>query len=155
MNVPQLTEDDQEFEFTSFREALVGHRVNPDCKACHETIDPIGFGLENYDAIGRWREYQNDKLVDSSGVLPDGTKFSTPQELKKILMQRKDIFARTMVRKTLSFALGRDLSRFDRQVVRSITDKLIASDYKIHTLFVEIARSYPFLNCRADDFVTK
>jgi hypothetical protein len=155
MNVPQLPEDDQELEFTSFREALVGHRVNPDCKACHETIDPIGFGLENYDAIGRWREYQNDKLVDSSGVLPDGTKFSTPQELKKILMQRKDIFARTMVRKTLSFALGRDLSRFDRQVVRSITDKLIASDYKIHTLFVEIARSYPFLNCRADDFVTK
>ncbi len=152
MNVPQLPEDDRELEFTSFRDALTQHREDPNCKACHVEIDQLGFGLENYDAIGRWREFQNDQAVDASGELPDGSRFSNPKELKQILMSRRHDFARNVVEKALSYALGRELSPHDRPTVREITDLLIADDYSARTLFLEVARSYPFLNCRGDEF---
>lgn len=152
MNVPQLPEDDEEIEFKSFRDALTEHRENPSCKSCHEAIDPMGFGMENYDAIGRWRQYQNDTPVDSAGTLPNGEKFSNPKELKALLMKRKDLFTRNMVEKALAYGLGRELTPYDRQVAKSITDKVIADGYKAQTLFLEVARSYPFLNCRGDDF---
>ena len=109
--------------------------------------------MENFDAIGRWREFQNDQPVDSKGVLPDGSKFSNPKELKGILMSRRDQFARNVVEKALSYALGRELTPYDRPTVRNITDKLIADGYRTQTLFIEVARSYPFLNCRGDDFI--
>lgn len=150
MNVPQLPEDDRELEFTSFREALTQHRLDPSCKGCHETIDPLGFGLENFDAVGRWRQYQNDTPVDSQGVLPDGSRFSTPEELKKILLKRKDQFTRNMVTKALSYGLGRDLTPYDRPTISAITKKVIASGYSTQTLFLEVAKSYPFLHCRGD-----
>lgn len=153
MNVPQLPDDDEELEFTSFRNALIKHREDPNCYPCHVEIDQLGFGLENYDAIGRWREFQNDQPVDSKGVLPDGSKFSNPKELKGILMSRRDQFARNVVEKALSYALGRELTPYDRPTVRNITDKLIADGYRTQTLFIEVARSYPFLNCRGDDFI--
>ena len=152
MDVPQLPEDDEKIEFKSFRDALTEHRENPSCKSCHEAIDPMGFGMENYDAIGRWRQFQNDQPVDASGKLPNGESFNSPRELKVILMKRKDTFTRNMVAKALAYALGRELTAYDRQVSKSITDKVIADDYKAQTLFLEIARCYPFLNCRGDDF---
>ena len=152
MDVPQLPEDDEEIEFKSFRDALTEHRENPSCKSCHEAIDPMGFGMENYDAVGRWRQFQNDQPIDSSGKLPSGESFSNPSELKALLMKRKDTFTRNMVEKALAYALGRELTAYDRQVSKSITDKVIADGYRAQTLFLEVARSYPFLNCRGDDF---
>ena len=152
MDVPQLPEDDEEIEFKSFRDALTEHRENPSCKSCHEAIDPMGFGMENYDAVGRWRQFQNDQPIDSSGKLPSGESFSNPSELKALLMKRKDTFTRNMAEKALAYALGRELTAYDRQVSKSITDKVIADGYRAQTLFLEVARSYPFLNCRDDDF---
>ena len=152
MNVPQLPEDDRAIKANTFREELVQHRDDSDCRACHARIDPLGFGMENFDSIGRWRSKQNGKPIDTQGTLPDGAQFSSPSELKKVLMGHRDLFARNMVRKTLSYALGRELTPYDRQTVYQITKKLVAADYKIHTLFLEIARSYPFLHCRGDDF---
>ncbi len=152
MNVPQLPEDDRRLKAVSFRQELIDHRFIPACKSCHERIDPLGFGLENFDAIGRWRTSHNGRPLDTSGELPDGTRFSSPEDLKKILMGKRDLFARNMVEKTLSYALGRELSPYDRQTVKEITNKVVAGDFKVHTLFSEVVQSYPFLHCRADSY---
>ena len=152
MNVPQLPEDDRRLKAVSFRQELIDHRFIPACKSCHERIDPIGFGLENFDAIGRWRTSHNGRPLDTSGELPDGTRFSSPESLKKILMGQRDLFTRNMVEKTLSYALGRELSPYDRQTVKVITDKVISGKYKAHALFSEVALSYPFLHCRGDSY---
>jgi hypothetical protein len=152
MNVPQLPEDDRQLKAVSFRQELIDHRFIPACKACHERIDPIGFGLENFDAIGRWRTSHNGRPLDTSGELPDGTRFSSPESLKRILMGKRNLFTRNMVEKTLAYALGRELSPYDRQTVKAITDKVISGNFKAHTLFSEVAVSYPFLHCRGDSY---
>ena len=152
MDVPQLPEDDRQLKAASFRQELIDHRFIPACKACHERIDPIGFGLENFDAIGRWRTSHNGRPLDTSGELPDGTSFSSPESLKKILMGKRDLFTRNMVEKTLSYALGRELSPYDRQTVKAITNKVIAGSFKAHVLFSEVVGSFPFLHCRGDSY---
>ncbi|MEM9480694.1 MAG: DUF1592 domain-containing protein [Verrucomicrobiota bacterium] len=155
MNVEQLPDDDQAIEAMTFREALAQHREDINCKACHEVIDPIGFGLESFDAIGRWRTTQNGLPLDTEGVMPDGTKFSSPADLKKTILSRKDLFTRNMAEKLLSYALGRDLSPYDRPAVAEITEKVLADGGKIHTAFVEVAKSYPFRYRRNDGFEPK
>jgi ABC-type Zn uptake system ZnuABC Zn-binding protein ZnuA len=144
MNVEQLPDDDRELEAKTFREALVQHREDINCKACHETIDPIGFGLESFDAIGRWRTEQNGQPLDSAGTMPDGTEFQSPADLKKVLLMNREKFARTFAEKLLSYALGRELSPYDRPSVRKITDRVIADNGSIRTAFLEVATSYPF-----------
>ncbi len=142
MDVEQLPSDNRELpKGTTFREALVAHQENVNCKSCHSLIDPLGFGLEGFDPIGRLRTTKMGQPLDTSGVLPDGSKFSGPHELKAILMERRDLFAKNMVVKSMSYALGRELNDHDRPVVRELTDKLIASDYKIHSLFTDIVLS--------------
>ncbi|MFC5049545.1 DUF1592 domain-containing protein [Rubritalea spongiae] len=155
MNIPQLPEDDREVVGSTFREVLDQHRNDPNCKNCHAEIDPIGFGLESFDPIGRFRTHNNGEPVDIGGTLPDGTEFTTPSDLKNILIERKEQFARNMIEKMLSYALGRDLTPFDRPVVKKITEKVIADDAKIHTAFIEIVKSYPFRNRRSDDYEPK
>lgn len=152
MNVPQLPEDDRAIEEATFRKSLEAHRENPNCRACHERIDPLGFGLENFDAIGRWRTQQNGNTLDTVGVLPDGTRFSNPADLKKILLDQKELFAHNAARKTLTYALARELTPYDRPTVKAIAEELIASNFQTHTLFLEVAKSYPFRHRRNGDY---
>ncbi|MEM7014739.1 MAG: DUF1592 domain-containing protein, partial [Verrucomicrobiota bacterium] len=152
MNVEQLPEDDREVGAKSFREALEQHRQDPNCKSCHETIDPIGFGMENFDAIGRWRTKQNGHDIDAAGVMPDGSQITSPADIKQFVMKDKELFVRTMVEKLLSYALGRELTPYDRPVIAQISEKVIADDGKIVTAFVEVAKSYPFRFRRNEQF---
>ncbi len=143
-NVPALPEDDVNDEGLSFRQQLEIHRKNPECASCHDKMDPLGFGLENYDPIGRWRDTQGGQPVDSNGVLSNGESFTGPAELKAILMKRKDAFANNLSRKMLGYALGRSLSRYDNCVVTDCVEILKGTDYRPSALFTEIILSYPF-----------
>ena len=108
----------------SLRERLEQHRANPACAVCHKQMDPIGFGLENYDASGAWRDHDGNFPIDSSGMLPEGTSFKGSKELKQILRGRSDLFARNLTEKMLTYALGRGLEPYDRPAVDAIVAAL-------------------------------
>ncbi len=146
MDVEQLPANDRELKTPTIRETLELHRESPDCRACHSLIDPLGFGLENFDAIGRWRTKQNGGAIDSSGETPEGEKFTNPAELKKLLLKRKEEFTRQAARKFLSYALGRELTPYDRPVTRKIADEVLADEGNIHTLIMNVVSSEPFLS---------
>ena len=146
MDVEQLPANDQELKTKTIRETLEFHRESPDCRACHSLIDPLGFGLENFDAIGRWRSMQNGSKIDSSGETPDGDKFSNPAELKKLLLKHKKEFTRQAAQKFLSYALGRELTPYDRPVIRKITDQVMEENGSMHTLIIGVITSEPFLS---------
>ncbi|MBK1855320.1 DUF1592 domain-containing protein [Verrucomicrobiaceae bacterium 5K15] len=146
MDVEQLPAGDSKLKTLTFRETLDQHRDSPDCRACHALIDPLGFGLENFDAIGRWRTMQNGAKIDTSGVTPEGDSFSGPAELKKLLLKRKDEFTRHAVEKFLSYALGRELTPYDRPVTREIANKVMEENGSMHTLIMSVVTSHPFLN---------
>ncbi len=139
-----LPEDDQHPDGLTFREQLELHRQKAECASCHSKMDPIGFGLENFDPIGRWRAEQGGQPVDATGVLPSGEAFSGPQELKALLMKRKDVVARNLSRKLLGYALGRGLTRYDNCVIDDCVEALQQDDYRASALFLEIVMSYPF-----------
>ena len=114
-------------------------------------MDPLGFALENYDAIGKWRTMDGGFPVDSSGVLPGGKSFSSPAEMRQILSQRMlPEFSRALTEKMLIYALGRGLERYDRPTVSEITKRLAASGYGFQTLVREVVRSLPFQSRRAE-----
>lgn len=143
----ELPADDKSSEGLSFRKQLEIHRSKAECASCHARIDPLGFGLENYDPIGRWRSMGvNGKAVDSAAELPDGTQFSSPSELKTILMKDKDKIARHLCRKMLAYALGRPLEYYDEPVVSDLLKKLKADNYRMQTLIIAITQSHPFQN---------
>ena len=139
-----LPEDDVQPDGLSFRARMEAHRTNPDCAGCHSRMDPIGFGLENFDPIGRWRSEQAGAPIDASGVLPSGETFSGPTELKRILLARKDDFARHLTRKMLGYALGRSLTQFDDCVVDKCMTALQANEYRASNLVIEIVLSHAF-----------
>ena len=143
-NVPALPEDDHNTAGLTFRQQLEVHRENAECAGCHSKMDPLGFGLENYDPIGRWRATQAEQPIDASGVLPTGETFNGPGELKAILLNQKDAFANNFTRKMLGYALGRGLNRFDNCVVDDSMEALRANDYKPSALISQIVLSYPF-----------
>jgi hypothetical protein len=126
------------------------HRTNAICASCHSRMDPLGFGLENYDAIGKWRTMDGAFPVDSSGVLPSGKSFSTPAEMRQVLTSMLPDFSRALTEKLLIYALGRGLERYDRPTVQSISAKLAESDYGLQTLIGEVVRSLPFQSRRAE-----
>ena len=128
----------------TFRQRLELHRAKPECASCHSRMDPLGFGLENFDATGRWREEIGGQPVDSSGVLANGEKFSGPVELKKHLMTRKEEFVRNLTERMLSYSLGRGLETYDIPTVKAIATKVQENDYRSSTLILEIVKSYPF-----------
>lgn len=128
----------------SLRQQLEQHRTNPTCAACHARLDPLGFGLENFDAIGSWRTMDGKFPVDSSGVLPDGRTFKGPQELKVIIRADRNDFTEGVTDKLLTYALGRGLERYDRLVVRQIAKRVAANEYKFSSLVLEIVNSLPF-----------
>jgi hypothetical protein len=125
------------------------HRTNPVCANCHKTLDPIGFGLENFDAIGRWRDKDdNGGAIDASGELPGGERFSSPKELKAILAGRRDAFSRNLMERLLAYALCRRLEGYDEIVVDGLMNDLAADEYRMQTLITAVVTSYPFTHRR-------
>ena len=147
-NVPALDKQDvPENAKLTLRQRTERHREDPACVSCHRVMDPIGFGLENFDAVGRWRDRDDTGgPVDAVGELPGKQKFTSPSELKKILMRRKDEFLRTFAGKLLAFALGRKLVGYDEVVVEDLVEQMAKDDYKLDALIIRIVTSYPFLN---------
>lgn len=139
-----LPKDDRNAEGLSFRKQLELHRSRSECASCHQRMDPLGFGLENFDPIGRFRSEQGGKPIDAIGELPSGEKFSGPRELRAVLLKRKTEFLRTLSRKMLGYALGRQLYRFDDCVLDDALKALEADHYKASILPERIALSYPF-----------
>jgi hypothetical protein len=128
----------------SMRQRLDQHRANPACAVCHTQMDPIGFGLENYDASGAWRDREGNFAVDSAGTLPGGASFKGPGELKQILRAQPDLFVRNLTEKMLTYALGRGLEAYDRPVVGAIVRHLAADDYRFSTLVMDVVKSELF-----------
>lgn len=143
-NAGELPPDDKPTNGLTLRQQLEVHRKNPDCAACHARMDPLGFGLENFDPIGRWRTEAGGSEVDATGELPGGKKFNGPVELKKVVLERKNEFARNLSRKMVGYALGRQLYKFDQCVVDEGVKALAKHDYKPSVLIEEIVLSYPF-----------
>lgn len=142
-NIEPLSEKPEDIAGKTLRQRLEIHRTNPTCAACHNSLDPIGFGLENFDAIGRYREKENDLPIDATGQWISGETFQGARDLKKFLMQRKDQFVRHFTVKLLGYALGRGLVDSDYCVVDNLVTDLKANDYKIQTLIIGILKSPP------------
>jgi hypothetical protein len=134
----------------SLRQQMEKHRSSALCASCHVRMDPLGFGLENYDAIGKWRTADGPHPLDTSGALPNGSSFRSPAELKQILRADKAAFARAFTEKLLTYALGRGLERYDRPEVERIVSQAAAADYRISNIVMGIVRSAPFQMRRAE-----
>ncbi len=128
----------------SLRQQLEKHRANAVCATCHSRMDPLGFGLENYNAIGVWRTKDGKFPIDASGVLPNGRKFDGPEGLKAVLLSDREAFARCMAEKMLTYALGRGVEDYDRPTVNGIVKQMAAHDYKFSSLVLGIVNSVPF-----------
>lgn len=142
-DVPAL-EKQASAEPKSVREMLTQHRANAVCASCHSRIDPLGFALENYDFIGRWRDEDAGKPIDNHGELPDGTLVAGPQSLKAALLSRKDLFVRNLTSRMLGYALGRGLTAQDQCTVDRIVGELRDNDYRAQKLIELIVLSAPF-----------
>lgn len=142
--VPSLPDGDQKRDGLTLRQQLEKHRTKQECAGCHAKLDPPGFALENFDPIGRWRTEIDKQPVDASGAMAGGEKFNGPAELKTLLLQRKDEFARNMTERMYAYALNRGLEFYDIPTVRHTTRLLAQSDYRMSVLVMEIVKSYPF-----------
>jgi len=132
----------------TLRQAMEMHRSKPKCYSCHQRMDPIGFGFENFDAIGRWRDKDEVGEIDAKATLPDGASFNGPVEFKDLMLKRKDEFVRTLIEKMLTYALGRGNEFCDAASIRKIHRALSMNDYRASMLILEIVKSYPFLHRR-------
>jgi hypothetical protein len=153
-NVPGLEETVKANPDASLKEQLKLHRTNPTCALCHEGMDALGFGFENFDAIGRWRDKDGPHAIDPAGKLPGGETFGSPAELLQILSKRERQFARCVTEKLLTYAIGRGLEFYDKCAVDKITSAAAANNYRFSTLVIGIARSRPFLMRRGDAATT-
>jgi hypothetical protein len=142
-DVPNL-DDSHVGTKASLRQQLEKHRSNAICASCHSKMDPLGFGLENYDAIGRWREAEGHIPIDASGTLPNGKPFRSPAGMMAMLVESRDAFARSITEKMLTYALGRGLERYDRPAIQSISRGLARRDFRFSGLVLEIVNSMPF-----------
>jgi hypothetical protein len=150
-NVPPLEEGKPGATPSTLRERLAQHRANPACSSCHDRIDPLGFALENYDVIGRWRRDHEGQAVDARGELPDGTTFEGPDQLKAALLQKKDLFVRNFTNKVLGYALGRGLTLQDSCAVNTIISEAERNNYGAQTLIEAVVMSVPFRYKAASD----
>ena len=142
-DIPALEETEGAAVHT-LRERLAQHRANPVCASCHSRIDPLGFALENYDVLGRWRTEDAGQSIDAKGELPDGSVFEGPDELKAVLLKKKDIFVCNLTNKILGYALGRGLTLQDSCTVDAIMAEVKQSDYSAHALINAVVLSTPF-----------
>jgi hypothetical protein len=146
--VPAL-DDTKVGEAASLRQQMEAHRQSAVCASCHAKMDPLGFGLENLNAIGAWREVDGKFPVDSSGMLPDGRSFRGPRELKALLMAGRDAFEAGLTEKLMTYALGRGLERYDKPALEAIEASLPAHDYRFSQLVIGVVESAPFEMKRA------
>ena len=142
-DVPQLNDSNIGTE-VSLRERLEQHRRDPSCAPCHVLMDPLGFGLENYDAVGAWRTHDGKFPIETAGTLPGGQTFTGSKGLKEILRGKSDEFVHNVTEKLLTYSLGRGLERFDRPTVDAIATQVKASDYRFSALVMEVVKSKPF-----------
>jgi hypothetical protein len=144
-NVPALkTEANETGKALSMREAMVQHRASPACSGCHARMDPIGFALENFDGVGKWRERDAGVNIDSSGVFPDGTKFDGVAGLKKALLRHPDEFVGTVAEKLLMYGIGRNVQYYDQPAVRAIVRDAAQHNYTFESLVAAVVKSTPF-----------
>lgn len=148
--VPPLADDKKGPLVGTLRQRMEQHRTNPTCASCHSRMDPIGFGLENFDAVGKWRTNDGESSIDPSGVLPDGAKFAGPGELKQIMLNRKNDFVRCLSEKLMTYALGRGISRTDKCTIDSMVQTAAKNNYKFSALVTAIVLSDPFRKQRGD-----
>ena len=151
-NVPSL-KDDASTKAMTMRQRMELHRSNPTCAVCHRMMDPLGFSLENFDGLGRWRDSTGPGSgpIDSSGVLPDGTKFDGPAGLREVLMSKRDLFVETVTERLLTYALGRGVEQYDHPVLRKITREAAADNHRWSSLILGIVNSAPFQMRRVSD----
>jgi hypothetical protein len=145
-NVPAL-KDDSTVKVLTMRQRMEEHRASPQCAVCHRMMDPLGFALENFDGLGRWRDADGEEgtgAIDSSGVLPDGTAFNGPTGLRDVLVKRRTLFVETFTERLLTYALGRGVEQYDYPVVRKIVREAQPSDYRWSAIILGIVKSKPF-----------
>ena len=149
-DIPELEEQGhKEIANLTLRQRTELHQSEATCRNCHKILDPIGFGLENFDAIGRWREKNNQGLViDSAGKLPDGKTFSTPAQLKNLLADREADLARNLTERLMAYALGRQLEGYDYIVIDQLMKKIAKDSYSFRTIISEVVTSYLFTHRR-------
>ncbi|MEP6534573.1 MAG: DUF1592 domain-containing protein [Bryobacteraceae bacterium] len=142
--VPSLKENTGIGNNVPMRERLAQHRANPACAGCHQLMDPVGFSLENFDAVGRWRTKEDITPIDASGGLPDGSKFTGVAGLQKALVSRPDIFVNTFTDKLLTYALGRGVEYYDAPAIRKVVRDSEAQNYRFSAIVAGIVKSTPF-----------
>jgi hypothetical protein len=149
-NIPALKENTPGAQAQTMRQLMAEHRSNPTCAVCHTTMDPLGFALENFDAIGRWRTVDESWLaIDASGTLPGGVTFDGVSGLRTALLGRPEPFVGTLTEKLLTYALGRGVTYADEPAVRQIRRTAAADNYRFPSLIAAIAESAPFQMRRA------
>ena len=153
-NVPLLAENIENVKLRSVRERLEEHRKNPSCASCHRAMDPIGFALENFDAVGSWRTHDSGFPVDASGELLDGTKVGSPIALRQAILLRSDAFMASFTRKLLTYALGRAVEPSDMPVVRAINRDAAKSESRFVSVVLGVIKSPPFQMRRAQSTAT-
>jgi hypothetical protein len=143
-NVNTNLDESQTATPTSVRGMLERHRANPACASCHARMDPLGFSLENFDALGQWRTKDADAPIDASGVLLDGTTVNGPAALRRALVAQQEQFVRTVTGKLLTYAIGREMEYYDTPAIRAIVRAGAADDYRWSSMIAAIIRSAPF-----------
>lgn len=153
-DVAELPEDEALHEELGLKALLERHREDPACQSCHEKMDPLGLGLENFGADGKWRESYGSTPIDPTGVLASGETFEGPGELKRLLMKEKEKFARNLSKKSLSFAIGRGTTFTDETAIRELSAALIENDFNPDVFIAALVQSYPF-RMKIKDFQKK
>ena len=143
-NVPALDDVKMAKRNASVRERLAEHRKNPTCAGCHRLTDPVGFALENYDAVGRWRTLDGGEPIDASGTLYDGTDFRGVAGLQKAILNHPELFVTTLSEKLLTFAIGRGVGHYDAPAMRKIVRDSSAEDYRFSAVVFGVVNSLPF-----------
>ncbi|NNE36840.1 MAG: DUF1592 domain-containing protein, partial [Gammaproteobacteria bacterium] len=155
-DVPGLKDKNEAGVIMTMRERMELHRANPVCASCHKIMDPLGFALENFDAIGKWRNVDGASAapINSTGALPDGTEFEGPSELKQVLSNKRQYdFTFTLVEKMLTYALGREIRHTDAPTIRSIIEETKGQQHSLPSLVVAIVNSSPYQTRRVSDRV--
>ena len=154
-NVPALKEDAAAKALT-MRDRMTAHRANPFCATCHKVMDPIGFSMENYDAVGRWRDTDGDAKIDAADTMFDGSRVDGVAGLRNFLLSRKEVFIQTMTEKLMTYALGRAVDYRDMPAIRTILKDASAKDYRFSSIVLGIVRSPQFqMRMKAPTLETK
>jgi hypothetical protein len=148
-NLPPLEASNNPAKPRTVREMLEMHRKNPVCASCHARMDPLGFSLENFDAIGQWRTTDAGSPIDTSGVLLDGTKVSGPAELRQAFVAHKEQFVGAVTGKLMTYALGRQMEYYDAPTIRGVVRTAARDDYRWSSVILQIVKSAPFQMRRA------